>query len=72
MTPQEQRQAAPYIVAATLAAWLQAGAWVALLVLTLWHGPGGAVGGLGLVWIARLAKPPLPPDLAAKVQKPPP
>ena len=71
MNPREQREAAAYIGPARLALGALVIAWGLGLALVLWHGPPGLVGLAALVWLAKLAKPPLPPHIADKLKGPP-
>lgn len=66
MTGQERREAAAYVLTARLSAALQWAALAAGLWLTMRHGPPGLIGGAILLWLARAAKAPMPPDLRDK------
>lgn len=66
-TPQERGAAWPYLVAAWLARGMVGAALgFGLYAFARWGPIGGLVAGVGAVWLARLAKPPMPPDLRRK------
>lgn len=70
LTPADRRALTAYVVAARISRALTMAAVVAAFLLTMAQGPPGIVLGGLFVLLARLAKPPLPPDLLKRLDPP--
>ena len=68
MTPADKRAAAPYLVTAIASRLLVFVAIGAAIVAGIRYGPAAGLAALALgVWVARLARAPLPPSLRDKL-----